>query len=647
MRCRCIILLISLLVVVTGHAQDDEMSGMLATLRTAKDDTAKINLLHDIQNSYLDVDNDSALYYNKQAEALIDKLQAGSQRYRCYHAFVKIYHALFDNENALKYCLKSIDIANENKDLFQKANSYRALFSLYFNLHKKDSAIKYSAYAIDLTERIRDTNNLATMYGNVSRIYQKMDMYDKAIEYGKKGVEAGTRYTDNKGLLVSMNNLGNAYLSASMYQEAIAVFEELLVAGKKYKRIRSVANALMNLGTTYFSLADVANHSRITRTMRDMESEFDPNDISGTSYRYLTYADDYILQEKFELAEKEAMKAVDLSTKDSILDALQNAYITLAIIKYAQHDFAKASYYDDKWMAFDEKARKAEMQEYSLDLEKKYQTQAKEDKIKLQQSQLRQQRSINFILIGSAIALLVIVALLFNNYRNRQKLQQQRISELEKEKQLTATEAVLKGEEKERSRLAKDLHDGLGSMLSGIKYSLGNMKGNLLMTPDNAQALERSIDMLDSSIREMRRVAHNMMPEALVKFGLDTALKDFCNDITQSGALRVNYQSIGLQQAELDQTMAITIYRIVQELVNNAIKHAQARTVIVQVSKTNNELSVTVEDDGQGFDSATLTKSSMGMGWDNIRNRVEFLKGNLDVKSGRGEGTSVLIEIKL
>ncbi|MBS1620689.1 MAG: ATP-binding protein [Bacteroidetes bacterium] len=171
------------------------------------------------------------------------------------------------------------------------------------------------------------------------------------------------------------------------------------------------------------------------------------------------------------------------------------------------------------------------------------------------------------------------------------------------------------------------------------------MKGNLIMTPDNAQAFERSMDMLDSSIKEMRRVAHNMMPEALVKFGLDTALKDFCNDINRSGALQVTYQSIGLENTVTDQTVAITIYRIVQELINNIIKHAAAKTAVVQVSKTDGEISITVEDDGKGFDPAIL-KQPRGIGWSNIQSRVEYLKGKLDVQSEPFKGTSVLIELK-
>jgi signal transduction histidine kinase len=269
-----------------------------------------------------------------------------------------------------------------------------------------------------------------------------------------------------------------------------------------------------------------------------------------------------------------------------------------------------------------------------------------EEQNEIQQLRIKQKNTFNYILLGSAISLLTISLLSFRSYKQKQKLQQQRINELETEKQLTATEAVLKGEEQERTRLARDLHDGLGGMLSGIKYSFNTMKGTLIMTPENAQAFERSMDMLDSSIKEMRRVAHNMMPEALVKFGLDTALKDFCNDINQSGALKVNYQSIGLENEVIDQTTAITIYRIVQELLNNTMKHAAATNAIVQVSKTSGLLSVTVEDDGKGFDTSIL-KQSKGIGWSNIQHRIEFLKGKLDVNSQKEKGTSVHIELNV
>ena len=212
---------------------------------------------------------------------------------------------------------------------------------------------------------------------------------------------------------------------------------------------------------------------------------------------------------------------------------------------------------------------------------------------------IKQKKILNYLLIGVAAIILIISLLVYRTYSQKQLLQQNKIQELENEKQLLATEAVLKGQESERARLARDLHDGLGGMLSGIKHSLNTMKGNMIMTENNVQSFERSIDMLDSSIREMRRVAHNLMPESLVKFGLDAALKDFCNDINNIGALKITYQSFGLEGKVIEQTISITIYRIVQELVNNIMKHAQARQAIVQVTTDAKQISITVEDDGK------------------------------------------------
>ena len=269
---------------------------------------------------------------------------------------------------------------------------------------------------------------------------------------------------------------------------------------------------------------------------------------------------------------------------------------------------------------------------------------ALEGEREIQLLRIRQKNTLNYILIAGAAIALLILFLSYRNYRQNKEIQLRRINELEREKKLTATEAVFKGEEQERTRMAKDLHDGLGGLLSGIKYSLNTMKGNLIMTPENNQTLERSMDMLDSSIKEMRRVAHNMMPETLVKFGLDIALKDFCSEINQTDALMISYQSIGLGDATISDITSITIYRIIQELINNTFKHAAAKTAIVQVTNTNGVLAITVEDDGIGFDKEIL-KYSKGIGWVNIQNRVEFLKGNLDIQSAPGKGTSVHIEI--
>lgn len=171
------------------------------------------------------------------------------------------------------------------------------------------------------------------------------------------------------------------------------------------------------------------------------------------------------------------------------------------------------------------------------------------------------------------------------------------------------------------------------------------MKDNLIITPDNMAVFERSLDMLDTSIKELRRVAHNMMPEMLTKFGLDEALKEYCNTINATHLLEVKYQSLGMD-TRLENSVEIIVYRIVQELLNNTMKHAAATEAFIQLIRENYRLNVVVEDNGKGFETG-LTENSTGAGWVNIRSRVDYLKGQLDIHTEPGKGTLVNIEFNV
>ena len=168
------------------------------------------------------------------------------------------------------------------------------------------------------------------------------------------------------------------------------------------------------------------------------------------------------------------------------------------------------------------------------------------------------------------------------------------------------------------------------------------MKQNLVISPENAAAFEKSMDMLDKSIAELRRVAHNMMPETLMKFGLDTALKDFCSSVDQSGAVKLTYQSFGLEDAAIPDVTSAAVYRIIQELVNNILKHADATSALVQLIRKDGTLSITVEDDGKGFDRKVL-EAGGGIGYTSLQNRVTYLKGTIDLQTSPGKGTAVHI----
>ncbi|MBK7869195.1 MAG: sensor histidine kinase [Saprospiraceae bacterium] len=201
---------------------------------------------------------------------------------------------------------------------------------------------------------------------------------------------------------------------------------------------------------------------------------------------------------------------------------------------------------------------------------------------------------------------------------------------------------MLRGQEEERGRLARDLHDGLGGMLSGVRQTLNAMKGNQIITEESARSFNRALEMLDTSIGELRRVARNMMPEALLKFGLKDAVQDFCDTLNESRTIQVQYQAFGLEN-RLPEAEEIIVFRIVQELLNNVIKHAGAHQALVQLLRDDERFHITVEDNGKGFDLVALEKAP-GIGWLNIRSRVDYLGGTLDLRSNPGQGTTVEIE---
>lgn len=249
-------------------------------------------------------------------------------------------------------------------------------------------------------------------------------------------------------------------------------------------------------------------------------------------------------------------------------------------------------------------------------------------------------------LMGAIIILLLMVLLLgfwyFRNKKKRRELSYQlRLNEIEQQQQLKFSKAVLLGEEQERRRLARDLHDGLGGMLAGVKINL-SVQVEEPPSETKKRELYKIINQVDSSVTELRRIAHNMMPVNLLKFGLKTALKDLCESL-MTETTRIDFQAFEIEKDIPEQTQ-INIYRIVQEMLSNAIKHANATNIILQCSQNKNVFLITQEDNGKGFD-LNLADKKTGIGLSNIKNRVGLLKGKIDIESAINEGTTINIEL--
>ncbi len=625
-----------------GHFDKQEYDKM----KSLPDDTTKVNKLINYAEkiqfaSPIDADNvlNNAIDISRKLN-----YEYGLARSYGFLSEMLFYEMKLDSsrqmmENAFTLIDRKKDLASEEL----KASLLLRMGALNQQQQETDSAIQYYLESANLYGKLGFPEKSIVAFYNISGIYRYLGDTAQALYYARQTRAIAVSSNDSIYLLRSLIVLGDAFVLSEKYDSVLwsasagLAMEQRLKMPFAYGKFHDLLGQYYSNNTLKYDSA--IYHFKIALdTISFFEIPFDQAIVLQHLGEIYLKKGDYISSINY------SKKASDQARK---LDLNHVLFYTLKNISRAYDaidNYQESLKYLKDFLIVSDTLQNRNNRKAVMELEARYQTQKKEAQLAVQLKTIQKKTFTNYLLAIGLLAIACISILIIFLFRNKQKLQRQRINELETEKQLAATEAVLKGEAQERTRLAKDLHDGLGGMLSGIKYSFQTMKGNMIMTPENQEAFERSMDMLDSSINEMRRVAHNMMPEALVKFGLDTALKDYCNDINKSGVLKVTYQSDGLQSAIIDQTTSITLYRIVQELVSNTIRHARATTAIVQLILSEQGIALTVEDNGKGFDT-TILQHTKGIGWSNIQSRVDFLKGRLDVKSSEEKGTSVLIEI--
>ncbi len=630
-------------------AQFEKRDSLLRLVPVAKEDTSAVLLYLGIGDLYEGDKPEEAKKIYQKAYALSNKIKFNKGIIKSLTYYGGVCSLLGQYDSSIFYGQKALAKARIDKDTLNIGIGLMNIGATYGFKADYQTAIEYCLEGLKIVEGRKYNNIELQINDKLQVLYMQMGQYDKAIIFGQKAVQQSRQLKMTSFLAQTLSNLSMSYTRKRMPEKAVPLLNEALGISKQLGNINMEASILLNLADVSLSTGNYNVLKRNCERSLILSRKLGSLETEAISLRALSIY--YLHNNNFSKSRQLLEESISISKKNNFKREYASALNVFSNLSFAMGDLDAGEKYFRQSEDILGELIDGIISEKSVSLEKKYETEKKaaqikqlETEMKVQQLSLQKKNVVNLILLGSALTLLIISLLSYRNYKQKQKLQLQRISELETENQLSAAEAVVKGEEQERTRLAKDLHDGLGGMLSGIKHSFTTMKGNLVMTPENHQAFERSLDMLDSSISEMRRVAHNMMPEALVRFGLDTALKDFCNDINQSGALKVNYHSMGIEGLSIDSTTSITLYRIVQELLNNAMKHAQATSAIVQVTNSNGQLSVTVEDDGKGFDTSIL-KLNKGMGWANIRNRVDFLKGRLDIRSKQGEGTSVQIEL--
>jgi len=351
---------------------------------------------------------------------------------------------------------------------------------------------------------------------------------------------------------------------------------------------------------------------------------------------------DLITAENF--ANEALMIAQEIQALQQVMDArlelqqVMDARLERAEIKAKKGEFAAAYNEHRAYVLAKDSLFQKEKARQMAELQTEYETVKKENQILLleQENEIKDSKLTQSM--QAIVILLVVLTLILTLgylWKNRMRLKQQ--AELQatraalREAQL---KAVIASQEEERKRFAADLHDGLGQMISALRLSLSKEK---IEKP----AVDHALGVLNDMNLEIRNIAFNLMPQVLVKSGLDEALKEFAARINRAGSVSVTVQTFNLN-ADMPDELRIALYRICQEWVNNVLKYGHANQIAIQIVQHPQELVLTIEDDGDGFELKALT-SGQGNGWKNINSRLHMIKGSIEIDTIPGRKGTTLV----
>lgn len=550
-----------------------------------------------------------------------------------------------------------------------------------------DQALKIKQIGLELGKKLEDQRYIIQYNLDLANLYTYQNTPDKALYHlniaepltDEPGYEAFKVFLNyNKGMLASIQGDMEAehdayiamweaikdqpnsprkrfslyilvnFLSQTDYHEELAKYTEIL--SELYEDANpNMPEGHMPIKEIFEKQNDPSNIPALKKSIRISDSL---NSLNTLTFSSIVLAQIYSKMGTPDTSNtllQNALQKLDTVNKPQLKLYLFSA---LSKINAESEKYENAYTYKVEETVLRDSINSERMQRNIAELEVKFDTEKKERKIAEQDLQLEKEaRQKNQILLGLfALGIILIVSLLFFRKRlddqrtiaaQKQEIQQQEITDLKQKNKLLALNSMIEGQEAERLRIAKDLHDSLGGLLSTVKAHFTSIQKQIEEL-EKLNITEKTNELIDEACIEVRRISHNMMPHALSISGLTGAIEDIASNLKDEG-YEVTVEISNMPE-NIEKTREVMIYRLVQEITSNIRKHAEAKSVLIQMLGFQDEINVIIEDDGKGFD-LDKAKVKGGLGLKSINSRVDFLDGSIHWDTNPGQGTSLTINI--
>lgn len=555
----------------------------------------------------------------------------------------------FKNDSA-QFILESINLSTLNKA--EEAHFYLLKGKLNFSKSAHDAAFADFIEARRKYSELNDSCNqskatlmiievLSHQPHNLIPIQPFLDEFIlTSIQCGKPIDEA-----------IAYSKLAVVYLKAENADKAIENFNKAISISTKLRDTSLATNLMFNKGVVY------------NTTLKKFDSALyffkhtAPYYIKNNSQEYLSYnynnqAEAYKKKGDYQTAIKYYRKADSIPLRKFSLKTKRIFYKNIADVYHKAGQYDSAYFYSQKLLNINDSINEVAQNINMAEIKEQYDNEKlRADKLELEAKQT-QNRNIAFGLGGGLLGVSIIGFLLIKNTRKKQRIaEQQREIEIRKtekilkEQELATIDAMIAGQEKERERLAGELHDSVGATLAAARLQFEHLKKNKDTLDNLSEIFDKTSSLLEDAYTEIRTMAHLKNSGVIAKNGLLPAIKKLVRNTSGTNDLTIELNYFGLND-RLENSLEITIFRVIQELVTNIIKHSGATHAHISITQLKETLSIIVEDNGKGFKYNPL-KSTEGMGLAHIERRIELLEGTMEIDSTLNKGTTILIDIPL
>lgn len=549
-----------------------------------------------------------------------------------------------DYERSLQLYREGVRYCNNESTKKLLVTLYNNIANIYKLQGELELSMKNYNHAVALADKYPAELPRETLYSNIAGVLAQSNQPTKALYYLDKAEELALEHNNYYSLSDIYNNKGTAYESLKKIPESEEAFRSALTLARKYRYINVQYIALVNLGIIQVNDNKPDKALSLLKEAESLKGTINPY------YQHLLFlamGKAYLQQGSYGPSEQYLWKALKVSEQlNNVVDLVRDHGV-LAELYEKTNNYESAFHHLSLEKKLNDSLNLKEMADNVAKIEVKYRTEQKNKELASKQLIIdRQQNEIyvrNFWIVAALAGLLLLLVLMLvlrKGYLNKQILKDTELKSLTKQQELKEIKAKVAGEEMERTRIARDLHDDIMVRFATVKMNLSALTGTSSIVL--RESLNPVITQLDDATAALRRTAHNLMPDMLLQEGLAEAVYYFCSHLQQNAPFRIEFQQLG-DLPRMDVQFELVVYRIMQELLQNILKHAKATEAIVQLSYNQKLLSITVEDNGIGIPKEAFKKND-AMGLKSIKARVADFNGVMEIESHEQVGTSIRIE---